>query len=130
VQVHEWVENIAPWLEGCAVTINPQEGIRGSSVKVADSLAAGRVCVTTRDGARGFTDERYPGLIIIDRFEDFTAALERLLKDQSWRISLEAAPESLLRRLDWEISARKLSDLLHQLANQARRQQLGGIHGA
>jgi GT2 family glycosyltransferase len=128
VQVHEWVEDITPWLDGCAVTINPQERIRGSSIKVADSLAAGRVCVSTRDGSRGFAEERYPGLIIVDRFEDFTASLERLLTDETRRISLEAAPDSLLRKLDWEVSARKLSALLQRLAGRPLRQHPGGMH--
>jgi glycosyltransferase involved in cell wall biosynthesis len=112
------------------VTINPQERIRGSSIKVADSLSAGRVCVTTRDGARGHTGDRYPGLIIVERFEDFTASLERLLTDESWRISLEATPKSLLQRLDWEVSARKLSDLLHKLASQPAQQHSRDIYHA
>src|SRR5690349_14543849 len=41
----------SPYLAACALTINPQQEIRGSALKVAESLLARRVCVTTRNGA-------------------------------------------------------------------------------
>ena len=45
----------------CALTINPLDGIRGSPVKLVESLAAGRACVSTADGARGFAHDRAAG---------------------------------------------------------------------
>ncbi len=44
----------APHLARASLTINPQLTIRGSALKLIESLLAARICVTTRDGARGF----------------------------------------------------------------------------
>src|SRR6185295_10772948 len=54
----------APYLDQCTLTINPQRNIRGSSIKLIESLLAGRVCVSTADGARGFSDCGLEGLVL------------------------------------------------------------------
>ncbi|MEO6566094.1 MAG: glycosyltransferase, partial [Casimicrobiaceae bacterium] len=46
-------DDMATLLAQCTLTINPLSGIRGSAVKIAESLVAGRVCVSTVEGARG-----------------------------------------------------------------------------
>ena len=38
----------APHLAACSLSINPQRDIRGSSIKLIESLLAGRVCVSSR----------------------------------------------------------------------------------
>ena len=63
VTVLEHREDVAALLSASALTLNPLTGIRGSSIKVIESLAAGRVCVSTGDGARGFIDAGFAGLV-------------------------------------------------------------------
>ena len=53
-------DDVPALLAQCALTINPLAGIRGSAVKLVEALAAGRVCVSTADGARGFREARAP----------------------------------------------------------------------
>jgi GT2 family glycosyltransferase/MoaA/NifB/PqqE/SkfB family radical SAM enzyme/glycosyltransferase involved in cell wall biosynthesis len=111
VEVREYVADVVPLLERCAVTINPLYGIRGSSIKLIESLAAGRACVSTRDGARGFLDGAPPALIAVDRIEDFRAPLERLLLDEPYRLELERPSAEFRRRCSWESSAQRLLDV-------------------
>ena len=54
VSVHDHVDDAEPWLQACALTINPICNNRGSCLKVVQSLAIGRVGVSTREGARDF----------------------------------------------------------------------------
>src|SRR5207248_2099432 len=43
-------DDVPRLLSACTMTINPQTGIRGSAVKLVESLSAGRVCVSTEQG--------------------------------------------------------------------------------
>ena len=47
-----------PYLAASTLTLNPQVAIRGSALKVAESLLSGRCCVSTIDGARGLHQQR------------------------------------------------------------------------
>jgi GT2 family glycosyltransferase/MoaA/NifB/PqqE/SkfB family radical SAM enzyme len=101
VQVHDSVKSIHPWYEYCALTINPLYGIRGSSIKLLESLAAGRVCVSTVDGARGFSNLPLSSLIVRDRVDDFVEPIRMLLLDETSRLRLERPDMSVLSQLEW-----------------------------
>lgn len=105
VAVHEAVDDVRPWLEACALTINPLESTRGSSVKVIESVAAGRVCVSTCDGARGWLDARLRGLVVVDGVTDMFAPIARMLEDEPCRLRLEQPCEETLRPLSWQSAA-------------------------
>src|SRR5206468_12888663 len=64
VEVFDHRDDVAEFLDASALTVNPQLDIRGSSIKVIESLTAGRVCVSTVDGARGFRDAGSAGLVL------------------------------------------------------------------
>ncbi len=106
IQVLDYVENVHEWLKRCAVTINPQYHIRGSSIKLIESLAAGRVCVSTTDGARGFL--KFASLITVEQIEEFAQPLEKLLCEEDYRLSLEKPSLDLLQNYTWTHSAHKL----------------------
>ncbi len=110
VIVCDQVSEVEPYLRGCALTINPLIDIRGSSIKLIESLAAGRVCVSTVDGARGFL-ERYPSLIAVDTIEDFAPVLERLILDEPYRLRLERPSSELLNESSWDNSGRRLLEV-------------------
>ena len=100
----------APDLERAALTINPQLDIRGSSLKLIESLLAGRVCVSTRDGARGFLDTPLAGLVLCESVTAMAQPIAALLCDSPRRRALEQPDPVMCARYDWDgIAARQAS---------------------
>lgn len=97
----EHVEDMPALIRAHAVTINPQASLRGSSLKVIESLAAGRVCVSTEVGARGRIDAGFSGLLIVPDLSGFTAVLRNVLVDEIYRLSIEPPQVDKLRRCSW-----------------------------
>jgi len=120
VTVYDYIQDPRPFLYRCALTINPLIGSRGSSLKLIESIAAGRVCVSTVDGARGFVDAGFSSLFAKDRIEDFYEPLERLLRDPLWRVSIEKPNRTQLERYSWADSARKLTEVYSHLLSRSR----------
>jgi len=115
VRVVDHVDDVSPWLEGCALTINPLTGVRGSSIKLLESLGFGRVCVSTEDGARGFRDLRSNALRIVPGVEHFFASLRELLLDEERRLQLEKPDSRLLASISWERAALVQAGLYREL---------------
>ena len=115
VRVVNAVDNVRPWLSRCALTVNPLSGTRGSSVKLIESLAAGRVCVSTRDGARGFHAAELTGLVVTEDVEAMLAPLRRLLSDPSTRVALERPSGDQLQSHSWRSAARPQAELYTRL---------------
>lgn len=100
----------APHLAECSLSINPQVDIRGSSIKLIESLLAGRVCATTADGARGFAGAGLEGLVASSDIAGLAATIAPLLRDSSRRHSLERAGLRALDRFTWDaMAARQLA---------------------
>ena len=95
VDIFDHRDDVAAFLDASALTINPQSDIRGSSIKVIESLTARRVCVSTVDGARGFRDAGLAGLVLADDIESMAEPIIALLRDPALRHRLEA-PEGRL----------------------------------
>jgi len=115
VRVVDHVDDVSPWLESCALTINPLSGVRGSSIKLLESLGFGRVCISTEEGARGFRDLRSSALLIVPRVKDFLAPLRELLLDEERRLQLEKPDSKLLESISWERAALVQADLYREL---------------
>ena len=103
---------MADELQKSAITINPIRKIRGSPLKVAESLAAGRVCVTTQEGARGFEQLHCPGLRVVDEMPTMANELARLLEDGDERRRLEATGPICMKNHDWNVLANRLHGIL------------------
>jgi glycosyltransferase involved in cell wall biosynthesis len=101
VYVHDHVDDVTPWLKNCAMTINPIRNNRGSCLKVVQSLAAGRVCVSTREGARGFLNAGLSGLIVVETVAQLTEQIVRLLNDEEERLKLETQEAAKLECHSW-----------------------------
>ena len=119
VRVLDYVERPEEWLERCALTINPLRGVRGSCIKVIESVAAGRVCVSTRDGARGFAGADFSSLIVVEKVRDFAEPLERLLVDHEYRRSIEFVPPASLAPFSWAAAAKLQANLYFQWMNKS-----------
>src|SRR5262249_42032627 len=100
VKVFDFIEDVQPYLGGCSISINPDKEVRGSSLKVIESLAAGRICVSTLDGARGLVTANLTSLRIVEE-DQFAGEIIRLLKDAEYRHRLEV-PTEVLNRFSWQ----------------------------
>jgi GT2 family glycosyltransferase len=127
VTVEDHVDDVRPWLERCALTINPQASIRGSSVKVIESLGAGRVCVSTRDGARGFLDADLPGLVVASDIAAMGELVGRLLADEPSRLLLENVERNKLSAFSWGEAAAKLEGVYRRLLKTPKEKEIRAI---
>ena len=115
VEVVAHRDDVGKLLNACAITVNPLSGIRGSSIKVIESLTAGRVCVSTRDGARGFLAEEFESLIVVRDIASMVDPIVQLLRDSALRHRIEAPDRSRLARYRWSHSAERQRDLYDAL---------------
>lgn len=104
-----------PWLAGATLTINPQIDIRGSSIKLIESLLAGRVCVSTADGARGFANACFEGLATAPDIAAMAEPIARLVLDDAERHRRERADDERLDRYTWDAMADRQLALYRQL---------------
>ena len=108
-------EDVAALLAQSALTVNPLEGIRGSPLKVIESLSAGRACVSTAQGARGFAQLDLDALVLAPDVAAMRAPLARLLQDARERHRLERPDVARLAPFQWSACARRLGTLYAQL---------------
>jgi len=108
-----------PYLAECTLSINPQYDIRGSSIKLIESLLARRVCVSTAAGARGFAREGLQGLVIADDIAGMTAPIALLLPDAKHRHRIENSDDARLDAHTWDaVAADQFA--LYRLLQQGR----------
>ena len=98
------------------LTINPQRDIRGSSIKLIESLLAGRICVSTRDGARGFLNAGLDGLAIADGITGMAHEISVLLDDREQRHRRERADPARLDAFTWDAVAQRHLALYRSLS--------------
>jgi GT2 family glycosyltransferase/glycosyltransferase involved in cell wall biosynthesis len=103
------------YLEQCTLTINPQRNIRGSSIKLIESLLAGRVCVSTAEGARGFADCALAGLVLAPGISAMETPIAALLADHGERRRRERSDDARLDTFTWNTMAERQFDLYRRL---------------
>ena len=74
-------------------------------MKLIESLAAGRICVSTSDGARGFREGILSQLIIVDSVENMFEPILELIRDEPLRLDLETIRRHELEPYSWTQSA-------------------------
>jgi glycosyltransferase involved in cell wall biosynthesis len=116
VRLHGYVRDPSMFLENCAATINPLRGIRGSSLKLIESLAAGRVCVSTLEGARGFSQAGFRSLVMVQDAGQMAEPLAKLLLDERGRHELEKPDPARLGRYSWDAAGADLATFYRELA--------------
>jgi hypothetical protein len=115
-------EDVGELLAGSALSINPLWGIRGSAIKVAESLMAGRVCVSTADGARGFLADPPPGLVTVADVAAMARPVIDLLARAGARHRLEFPGPQALARYGWGRTVGLQRDLYRRLLGAAAPQ--------
>ena len=94
-------DDVAAALRQCTLTVNPLTGIRGSALKLVESLTAGRVCVGTHESARGFVDAGFGGLVTVPDVAAMAAPIIELLTFDDMRHRLERPQPDLLAPHQW-----------------------------
>lgn len=105
----------APHLAECSLSINPQVDIRGSSIKLIESLLAGRVCVSTADGARGFAAAGLGALVCCPDIAGMAAYIAPLLRDAELRHRRERADDDILDNFTWNAMAARQREVYRTL---------------
>jgi glycosyltransferase involved in cell wall biosynthesis len=119
VRVLEHREDIYALLGASAMTVNPIRGIRGSAIKVIESLAAGRVCVSTLEGARGYADAGLQGLVAVKDVAAMVDPIVNLLRNPARRRDIERPDPAQLARFSWRHCAGIQGDLYRSLLGSA-----------
>lgn len=110
----------APHLAEASLCINPQLEIRGSALKLIESLLAGRVCVSTVQGARGFGDAGLQGLVACDDVAAMAAPIAALLRDAPQRHAQERADGARLDAYTWDALAARQQAAYAELCGELR----------
>jgi len=97
------------------LTINPQRDIRGSSIKLIESLLAGRICVSTIDGARGFANATLDGLVTCTDIASMAEPIGALLANPGERHRRESTDGTKLDAWTWDAMALRQLALYRQL---------------
>ena len=105
-------DDLGPIYAAATLCLNPLTAIRGSALKAIEALAAGRMCVSTREGARGLTHLELPGLQLTDSVAAMAAAIGELLDDASQRHRRERFDAKRLAAFAWSARAKQLGDWL------------------
>jgi glycosyltransferase involved in cell wall biosynthesis len=111
-------DDVARHIVECTLTVNPLANIRGSAVKVLESLAAGRACVSTREGARGYRDAGLAGLVLVDDVAGMADAVVHLLTDPAERHRRERPDARALAPFRWEACAGAQARLYERLVHE------------
>ena len=121
VQVVGHRDDVPEVLAQSALTVNPLAQIRGSAVKLVESLAAGRVCVTTVAGARGFAAGAPASLVIVPDVAAMVAPIIELLTRPERRHACEFPVPGAVDRYAWEHSVARLKALYADLLVSSSR---------
>jgi len=115
VELRGAYEDPAAWLAQCSLTINPLTDVLGSSVKLVESLLARRICISTRDGARGFADDGIDGLVVVPDIDRMLEPIAALLDSPALRHAQESRGLERLDRYTWQYAAGQLEDAYTRL---------------
>jgi glycosyltransferase involved in cell wall biosynthesis len=119
VELTGYLDDIRPVVAqswGCVVPLQVGGGTR---LKILEAMALGTPVVSTSKGAEGLETTHEENILIADDPEDFAQSVLRLLRDENLRARLSANGRRLVEmRYSWEICARQLEQLLHQVVEQ------------
>lgn len=122
------VSDLGPLYSAATLCLNPLVATRGSALKVIEALAAGRICVSTREGARGLADAGFAGLRCTPNVEAMVEEILALLADPVRRHRLEQFDAERLATVAWSARARALVAAL-AAPHRDRARQLVALPG-
>jgi glycosyltransferase involved in cell wall biosynthesis len=102
VTVTGTVDDVAPWLAKADVYVNLLRTGAGSSLKVAEALAAGVPLVTTAVGARGYALEHGVHALVAESIDDVLRAVLATWNDRGAADVRAARGREFAEALDWD----------------------------
>ena len=102
----------APYYEACALAINPQSEVEGSSIKVIEALGHCRVMVTTQTGARGFDSITSSALRRASSDDEMFTSIDHWLTNPQDRWDAERSARPAVESWRWESRGQALADVL------------------
>jgi polysaccharide biosynthesis protein PslH len=109
IEVTGTVPSVAPYYEDALAAIVPLRTGGGTRLKILEAMAAGVPVISTSLGAEGLAVCPGKHILIADREESWTAALESITGDAARWGGIAAAGRSLVEsRYDWEVLGKSL----------------------
>lgn len=100
------------------LALNPQTGIEGSALKVAEALAHGRIMLSTIEGARGYELLNCPALLRVTDVAAMLPEIVRLLDDPASRHAAEESARAAIAPWCWQSRANRLVTLINKVAGR------------
>ena len=118
IRVLGFVDDLAPLYEASWFTLCPLWTGAGTNIKVLESLAFERTCVTTSVGHRGFEDHLLPGdsLLVATNVGDLAENCIQLINDHALRLALAKRGREMVQR---EFSYQKFASIVHSEVERA-----------
>ncbi|MBV9130288.1 MAG: glycosyltransferase family 4 protein [Verrucomicrobia bacterium] len=113
VRVLGFVDDLAALYKASWLTLCPLWTGAGTNIKVLESLAFERTCVSTTMGHRGFEDLLSPGdsLLVAANAENLADHCISLIKDHQWRLALAKRGREVVQR---EFSYEKFASIVRE----------------
>jgi glycosyltransferase involved in cell wall biosynthesis len=110
------VTDVVPYLQAADLALCPLESGSGTSIKMAEYLAAGLPLVSTEVGVRGL--QLKPGVeVVVCALDEMPEQAATLLASSARMAAMCAAARQVAEeRFGWDSAARRLSDALESLA--------------
>jgi glycosyltransferase involved in cell wall biosynthesis len=109
IRVTGFVQDVTPFLHGCAVYVAPLRSGSGTRLKLLQAMAAGCAIVATAVGAQGIEIQPGKEMIIADTAAAFSQAVAMLLRDAALRATMgKAAQDFVCASYDWPIIVPRL----------------------
>lgn len=113
-----YVDDVRPLIAESWVSVVPLLAGGGTRLKILEAMALGTPVVSTSKGAEGLTAESGRHLIVVDRPEEFAAAVVRLCRDERQRAQLSAqARRFVAEHYDWSAVTPRFVALVEQAAS-------------
>ncbi|MFT5372940.1 MAG: glycosyltransferase involved in cell wall biosynthesis [Lysobacterales bacterium] len=96
------VENVAPWLKAADIAVVPLLEGGGTRMKIIDCFAAGIPVISTAKGIEGIPAINGEHALIIDDWDEMSAAIEELIRTPEKAAILAGAALNMASKLDWK----------------------------
>ena len=118
--VHGFVDDIHAQMARARVYICPIRDGGGTKLKILDALASGKAIVAHPRALDGLTTEDGTNVLVAETPKDFVDSIERVLNDESLRLSLEENARRLAEtQYSYDIIGSKLRQLYQQISERS-----------
>ncbi len=122
VFVHPNVPEMAPFVQGAALSIVPLRVGGGTRLKILESLALGTPVVSTTVGAEGLDLQDGEHLLLADSPDAFANAVVRVVRDSALRDRLaESGRRRVAQRYLWSSIRTRVANLAEEWLTASRR---------